>query len=101
LLIYKKIYLLSILSYPGEYYEDIEELIVKLISPGHIPSYQCRKCNKIMKRKDHIKNHVQTHFVGQEVTCVLCGKVYKNVRSLEVHRSSYHNFNSSVVYDTS
>ena len=70
--------------------EALEQLIVKVNLPGDTPSFQCIKCNKVMKRKDHMKNHVRTHFEGQEVACHHCGKVYKNIRSLEVHRSSYH-----------
>ena len=76
----------------GDYYDDLNELIIKLVT-AEGPTFQCAKCRKVMRRKDHIKNHVRTHFEGQEVTCYLCGKVYKNLRSLEVHRSSYHQQN--------
>ena len=52
--------------------------------------FLCLVCNKRMRRKDHMRNHVLTHTQGQEVNCYECGRVYKNARSLEVHISAHH-----------
>ena len=58
--------------------------------------FLCLACNKRMKRKDHMRNHVLTHTQGQEVSCYECGRVYKNARSLEVHISAHHRFKSTL-----
>ena len=48
----------------------------------------CNVCNKVMSRKDHMKNHVQIHFSHQEVICPICGFTCKNTPSLKVHIST-------------
>jgi len=47
----------------------------------------CAVCSKIMARKDHMKNHIQIHFPGQEVSCPYCATTCKNTPSLKVHMS--------------
>jgi len=47
----------------------------------------CNMCNKTMARKDHMKNHIQIHFPGQEVSCPICATTCKNTPSLKVHIS--------------
>ena len=79
----------------GRLADNIEHLIEKIPTADDTVCYRCTECQKVMKRKDHMKNHVKTHFVGQEVNCYICGKPYKNIRSMEVHISSYHNNPSS------
>lgn len=79
----------------GRLADNIEHLIEKIATADDTVCYRCTECQKVMKRKDHMKNHVKTHFVGQEVNCYICGKPYKNIRSMEVHISSYHNNPSS------
>ena len=48
----------------------------------------CAVCSKVMARKDHMKNHIQIHFPGQEVSCPYCATICKNTPSLKVHMSS-------------
>ena len=56
---------------------------------GNVVGYSCNSCQKNMKRKDHMNNHVQTHFPNQEVTCDICGTTCKNLPSLNVHKSKH------------
>jgi len=57
---------------------------------GTMVMYECNACKKTMRRKDHMKNHVQTHFPQQEVNCQICGATCKNIPSLKVHLSAKH-----------
>jgi len=57
---------------------------------GTLVCYSCNCCQKTMARKDHMKNHIQTHFPQQEVGCEICGIMCKNVPSLKVHISKFH-----------
>jgi len=57
---------------------------------GTIICYSCNCCAKTMGRKDHMKNHIQTHFPQQEVGCEMCGVMCKNIPSLKVHISKFH-----------
>jgi len=57
---------------------------------GTMVMYECNACKKTMRRKDHMKNHVQTHFPQQEVNCQICGATCKNIPSLKVHISAKH-----------
>jgi hypothetical protein len=57
---------------------------------GAIICFSCNCCAKIMTRKDHMKNHIQTHFPHQEVGCEICGIMCKNIPSLKIHISKYH-----------
>jgi len=57
---------------------------------GTIICYSCNCCGKTMARKDHMKNHIQTHFPQQEVGCEMCGVMCKNIPSLKVHISKFH-----------
>jgi len=52
--------------------------------------FTCLQCKKEMTRKDHMKNHIQTHFPTQAVSCPKCYKIYKNVPSLSVHINRHH-----------
>ena len=47
--------------------------------------FSCNYCGKIMARKDHMKNHIQTHFSQQEAWCNICGFMCKNIPALKVH----------------
>jgi len=57
---------------------------------GTIVCFTCNCCQKTMARKDHMKNHIQTHFPQQDVACELCGTMCKNIPSLKVHVSKFH-----------
>ena len=57
---------------------------------GTVICFSCNYCSKTMSRKDHMKNHIQTHFPQQEVGCGICGIMCKNIPSLKVHMSRKH-----------
>ena len=53
--------------------------------------WSCNVCNKmIIGNKSQIKRHVIIHVPGQEVSCNICGNVFKNKYSFESHKSRTH-----------
>ena len=53
--------------------------------------WRCNVCNKmIIGNKWQMKRHVIIHVPGQEVSCNICGTVFKNRYSFESHKSKTH-----------
>eukprot|EP00091_Calanus_sinicus_P008177 TRINITY_DN1987_c0_g1_i3.p1 TRINITY_DN1987_c0_g1~~TRINITY_DN1987_c0_g1_i3.p1 ORF type:complete len:190 (-),score=48.28 TRINITY_DN1987_c0_g1_i3:42-611(-) len=50
----------------------------------------CRKCGKVMKKKQHIKNHAESHLEGYSHPCPFCGKCSKTRNALTNHISFNH-----------
>merc|ERR1712215_227109 len=59
---------------------------------GTTVCFSCNSCGKTMARKDHMKNHIQTHFPYQAVKCQMCGFMSKNMPSLKMHISKCKKF---------
>ncbi|OXA45366.1 PR domain zinc finger protein 5 [Folsomia candida] len=59
------------------------------LTPGK--KWECEKCSKQFKTKDHLTRHVVTHDPDAKVTCEVCGKIFKNKRSLSKHILEIHN----------
>ena len=53
--------------------------------------WQCSVCFKVCKRKDIMKDHIESYHLGHDGhICNLCGNSYKTKNSLMKHRSTYH-----------
>ena len=63
--------------------------MTKVFDGSGLHVFECNVCKKIMRRKDHMKNHVQIH-MSKEVKCDYCGTTCKNMPSLKVHISQKH-----------
>ncbi|XP_006891723.1 PREDICTED: zinc finger protein PLAGL1 [Elephantulus edwardii] len=51
-------------------------------------SHQCAHCEKTFNRKDHLKNHLQTHDPNKMAfTCDECGKKYHTVLGYKRHKA--------------
>jgi len=50
----------------------------------------CKKCGKVMKKKQHIKNHAESHLKGYSHPCPICGKCSKTRNALQNHISYFH-----------
>jgi len=50
----------------------------------------CKKCGKVMKKKQHIKNHAESHLEGYSHPCPYCGKSSKTRNALTNHISYFH-----------
>ena len=67
----------------------VEQMMSKTENPGQT-EYECNVCQKIMKKKQHMRKHVETHIQGVTHDCKLCGKTFKTRNSLETHTHAYH-----------
>ena len=66
-----------------------DSLMTKVFDSNGLHVFECNVCKKVQRRKDHMKNHVQTH-LSQEVKCDFCSTMCKNPASLKVHVSQKH-----------
>ena len=66
-----------------------DSLMTKVFDSNGLHVFECNVCKKVQRRKDHMKNHVQTH-LNQEVKCDFCSTMCKNPASLKVHISQKH-----------
>ena len=66
--------------------KQIEE-IIQQVGDGY---WGCKKCGKVMRKKQHIKNHAESHLVGYSHPCQYCGKHSKTRNALTNHISYFH-----------
>jgi len=66
--------------------KEVEEMI-QSVADGY---WGCKKCGQIKKKKQHIKNHAESHLVGYSHPCPHCGKRSKTRNALANHISYFH-----------
>ena len=66
-----------------------DELIEKKVNEMGLTVFECKICKKTQKRRDHMKNHIQTH-LKLDVRCPYCGVMCKNPPSLSTHITQRH-----------
>ena len=54
----------------------------------------CSQCHKKMKKKSHMRMHVETHLVGLKHRCHQCLTDFKTRSSLKSHNWKFHNPNN-------
>eukprot|EP00092_Neocalanus_flemingeri_P023180 GFUD01025136.1.p1 GENE.GFUD01025136.1~~GFUD01025136.1.p1 ORF type:complete len:315 (+),score=98.65 GFUD01025136.1:98-1042(+) len=69
----------------NEIEEKIEEMI--FVDNG---CWGCKKCGKVMRKKQHIKNHAESHLEGYSHPCPICRKSSKTRNALSNHISYFH-----------
>jgi len=69
--------------------KDIEAKIEEMIFVEN-GCWGCKKCGKVMKKKQHIKNHAESHLEGYSHPCPFCGKHSKTRNALTNHISFNH-----------
>jgi len=52
--------------------------------------WKCKKCGKLGKHKNNVKNHIETHIQGISHSCHFCNKTCPTRPSLAVHIGDYH-----------
>jgi len=55
------------------------------------PSYICSVCDVIFSQKKDLKKHMDIHFNEDVFPCEKCGKVFKSMTSLKLHKLSHGN----------
>jgi len=66
--------------------KQVEDMI-QSVADGY---WGCKKCGIIKKKKQHIKNHAESHLVGYSHPCPHCGKRSKTRNALANHISYFH-----------
>ena len=74
----------------------IEELIVQQDDPQGGVNYQCTACGKVLKRRQKMKEHAESHVEGFSHECRFCGRIYKTRPSLGVHISTVHKHHKAI-----
>ena len=54
------------------------------------PTFPCPQCDRILKTKSSLKNHIKVVHDDQTVTCDQCGKTVRNNEALKHHMRMYH-----------
>ena len=68
----------------GKYfnYEDIDKNIIII---KYHEKFLCIKCNKLFKRKKHLKRHYNVHIVEKKYFCVYCNRLFLRKDYLNKH----------------
>jgi len=69
---------------------EISNRMEKVLDTAEGIMWKCTECGKIVKRKDLLELHVETHIEGFSQRCVHCDKTCKTRGSLKIHISTFH-----------
>ena len=72
-----------------KYNLDLETVLNSLIYYSG-ECWSCRECGKTTKKKNHIKQHAETHVSGLAHVCEFCNKTFKTRNTLSNHISLTH-----------
>ena len=70
----------------SEVLQQIDENIIR--NADH--TWGCKVCNRSFKKKDHLKQHIETHLEGVSYDCPMCEKTFRSTNSLNVHKVRFH-----------
>ena len=76
----------------SEEFSSVEELDAKILEyiekDGN--RWKCNICDKLMRFKTHVKEHVEIHFDGLTFPCTDCDSVLRSRNTLRVHIQRKH-----------
>ena len=52
--------------------------------------WRCTECGKLLKKKDKLELHVETHIEGFFHSCSYCDKIHKTRTALKMHIITIH-----------
>jgi len=75
--------------------KEVDDMVTQMMTKLEnqdtgLPEFSCTVCQKVMKQKRHMINHVETHIQGMSHLCNLCGKSFKTRNSRDKHKYTYH-----------
>ena len=70
----------------SEVNEQIEDNIVRNAEN----MWECKVCGRSFARKDHLKQHVETHLEGVSFDCPMCEKTFRSRNALAIHKHRNH-----------
>ena len=74
--------------------EELESLMITGGTEGNI-LYECKMCQKVIKKKAYMKLHAEIHMVGFSHKCKYCETVKKTMRSIQLHEWDQHRRNAT------
>jgi len=80
----------SIISANFNSLDELNQRIEKEIVREVDGTFKCAKCLRTFKRKDNLKEHIETHFEGLSFPCQLCGKDFRSRNNLRKHGITQH-----------
>ena len=70
----------------SEVFQQIDENIIRNADN----TWGCKGCDRSFKKKDHLKQHVETHLEGLSYDCPVCEKTFRSRHSLQQHNHKFH-----------
>ncbi|KAJ8680622.1 hypothetical protein QAD02_016409, partial [Eretmocerus hayati] len=61
--------------------------VKKSASKGKV--YSCEECKKVLKNKYILKDHMRTHSSEKPIVCTICGRQFRDSKSMSAHRKSH------------
>ena len=74
----------------GSSIDEIEQKVIEHLEKNEDGFYMCNLCGKVGDRRNHMKNHIETHLDGISVSCSICKKQFGSRNSHNVHMSRNH-----------
>lgn len=60
------------------------------VSEKHVYKYRCSQCSLAFKTMEKLQIHSQYHFIRDATKCVLCGRSFRSIISLQKHVETAH-----------
>lgn len=60
------------------------------VSEKHVYKYRCSQCSLAFKTMEKLQIHSQYHFIRDATKCVLCGRSFRSIISLQKHVETMH-----------
>lgn len=60
------------------------------VSEKHVYKYRCSQCSLAFKTMEKLQMHSQYHFIRDATKCVLCGRSFRSIISLQKHVEMQH-----------
>ena len=73
--------------------ESFLEVVEQIEENMHINAdnkWECKVCNRCFARKDHLKQHIETHLEGLSFDCPMCESTFRSRSLLAKHKHRFH-----------
>ena len=80
----------SIISADFNSIDELNQRVEQEIIKDSDGLFKCANCYRTFRRKDNLKEHIETHIEGLSFPCQLCGKDFRSRHSLRQHKFREH-----------
>ena len=74
----------------SERFLEVAEQIEENMQRNDEDQWECKVCNRCFARKDHLKQHIETHLEGLSFDCPICGSTFRSRSLLAKHKHRNH-----------